>query len=391
MSSSILFDLNTNDNFKKIINNDCDDDDNIIGGLKVKNYTYNGEKYKIINYDKHILTDDTIKTDGLFRSVVLDENNKIVSFSPIKCISVSQFYNSIITPNTILCEDYVEGSMCNLFYLEKTNCWELSTKTTVGGETSFFKNDDFTDKKTFREMFFDAMNFYNMDINNLNKKMCYSYVLQHPLNKFVFNIENPKLFLVEIYRINENNTIEVISKHQIDNKLLLENNSSIFLDYIKSDKYLPDIFETMNLILSMGMVIKNTTTGERCKIRNPQYEIMKSLKCNAPTLKLNYLHLRKNGKISEYLDYFPENIEQFTSYRNRVNNYIHNLFTSYWSHYIFKQNNSLLFYPYLYRIHMYKLHLLYKTLLKKENKRITYNFVIQYIDNLSVEEQMILF
>ena len=68
----------------------------------------------------------------------------------------------------------------------------------------------------------------------------------------------------------------------------------------------------------MGIVIKNTATGERSKIRNPIYEEVRHLKGNHSKLQYQYLHLRNEGKLPEFLKFYPENKKEFSECRNKL-------------------------------------------------------------------------
>ena len=51
---------------------------------------------------------------------------------------------------------------------------------------------------------------------------------------------------------------------------------------------------------------------------------------------LNYIELRKNGNLKEYLKYHPENIKDYSSYRNRIHDLSNQLYDNYKNCYIFK-------------------------------------------------------
>ena len=43
--------------------------------IKLQNFTYSGNQYKILKYNKKMINDDNIETTGLFRSVILYDGN----------------------------------------------------------------------------------------------------------------------------------------------------------------------------------------------------------------------------------------------------------------------------------------------------------------------------
>ena len=111
------------------------------------------KNYKIIKYNKKALPKTMYSTCGLIRSVVVNASNKVVSFSPPKCISYEEFFekNPIYNENIIV-EELVEGTMIQLFWDSYECKWEIATKSSIGGH-----NTNTFSKKTFRDMFFDAL------------------------------------------------------------------------------------------------------------------------------------------------------------------------------------------------------------------------------------------
>ena len=164
-----------------------------------KNYIFNDLQYTIIKYNKNKLkkyeVEDNNKFNNLskFRSLII-RNNKVMCYSPPKSISFERFINKYDVSNSWV-EDFIDGTMINVFYDNVNNVWEIATKSTVGGNVGFFNdfvgyygnNENNNDKNnfTFRKMFFDACNYNNFNLNSLDTKYCYSFVMQHPYNRIV--------------------------------------------------------------------------------------------------------------------------------------------------------------------------------------------------------------
>ena len=136
-----------------------------------------------------------------------------------------------------------------------------------------------------------------------------------------------------------------------------------------------------------GLIMHDLSNGLRAKIRNPVYEDVKNLRGNQPKLQYQYLSLRKYGKVYDYLQFYPEDLDEITKYRDQLHNYTSTLYNNYISCFIKKQKH-LKEYPFQYKVHMYSLHQLYIHLLKPDNKYITMRRVINYINTLDVKQQM---
>ena len=149
------------------------------------------DKFKLLKYDKKMLNSDNIDTLGLFRSVIVYEN-KVVSFAPPKSENLINLNVEQENLSDYEMQEYVEGTMINIFWSDEKNDWEISTRSNIGGKCCF--NINFDPQATFRYMFLDAMNHTKLEFEHLNKNFSYSFVLQHPSNRIVVPMNNTRLF-----------------------------------------------------------------------------------------------------------------------------------------------------------------------------------------------------
>ena len=149
------------------------------------------KKYDIVKYKKENLNVNTYDSYGLCRSIILDEN-KICVFSPPKSLDKDMFIN-YYKENECIAEEFIEGTMINLFYDFTINKWEISTKSSVGGNIKFFKN-----QPLFSELFKDVCEHLGVNVDNFDKNYCYSFVMQHPDNNIVIPIIEKSLYLLAI-------------------------------------------------------------------------------------------------------------------------------------------------------------------------------------------------
>ena len=372
--------------FVDMMNNDNDSNNSNI--LKLNKVYCNNKKYTVITYDKKNLTSDLINSYGLCRSVILNSNNEVVSFAPPKSILLDDFISKYgEVKENIRAEEFIEGTMINVFWdstIGENGYWEISTRNTVGAASSFYKN---TNSISFRSMFFEAAHANNLILENLNKSYCYSFVLQHPQNRIVVPFTRPNLYLVAIYHI-VNSYMGNPMIYPAD--ILQAKNFDWFGATIKFpeiynfEKYsdLIEKYASMNTSYDkVGVVLHNVATCERCKIRNPVYEKVRILRGNQPKLEYQYLFLRKEGKVSEYLKFFPEHKKDFSGFRDKVHLFTGTLFSSYISCYI-KKEKPLIEFSEQYRTHMFNIHKQYLNELKEKKMVVTNAIVIQYVNNL---------
>ena len=385
--SSIIYKLSDIKGFNDIIANDDKSILNILKLNKVSCKTSNNS-YKVIRYDKNYLNIDLISSYGLCRSVIINRNNRVIGFAPPKSIKSEDFITKY-SENTggIVAEEFVEGTMINVFWDESiglTGGWEIATRNTVGATSSFFKT---ASAKTFRTMFLEALNYTNLVLDNLNKELCYSFVLQHPENRIVVPFKQIQLYLVAIYSIyNEpNNTYVNVFDSQLYKEFFKSMNTHIkFPEIYNFNKYsdLIQKYASMNTPYNVvGFVLHNKLTGERTKIRNPIYEQVRNLRGNQPKLQYQYLCLRKEGKVSDFLKFYPENKKDFSTFRDQVHLFTNTLFTNYVSCYI-KKEKPLIEFSEQFRTHMFNIHKKYLDELREQKQFITNNVVIQYVNEL---------
>ena len=345
--------------------------------------------YGIIRYDKSMLSNDLIPSYGLCRSVIVNENNKVVSYSPSKSIPFDTFKEKYPDNSSqqLTAQEFVEGTMINVFWDETIGLaggWEIATRNSVGANCVFFQSKS---AKTFRTMFLEAAAENNLVLNNLSKQYCFSFVLQHPDNRIVTPFKKPKLYLIAAYYIN----------HISDANIEVYNNKLSTIkgfDWSQTTINFPEVFtftdydELINKYASMntpynimGVVIINEDTVERTKLRNPVYTEIKSLRGNQPKLQYQYISLRKQGKVKDYLTYYAEHKGVFNDFKSQIHNFTNMLTANYIACYI-KKEKPLLQFPEQYRTHMFKIHQTYINELVKQQLYVNRTMVINYVNNM---------
>jgi hypothetical protein len=384
-------DLSVVPGFMNLVNDNKDTNNQDILKLNnVKCRSSNNQEYKIIRYDKHSLCIDLIPVYGLCRSIIVNASNKVVCFSPPKSLPSDVFMQKYPSndDSSLVAQEFIEGTMINVFWdpnIGLTGAWEIATRNTVGATSSFYKHYE-CKSKTFRDMFLEAAKENNLILNNLNKNYCYSFVLQHPENRIVVPFKYPQLYLVASYTIiNSSDNVSIIS-YPLDT--IKQNNwvdtTIKFPEIYKWTSYseLIDKYASMNSAYNiLGFMIYNVKTGERMKIRNPVYEEVRQLRGNQPKLQYQYLCLRQQGKVADFLKFYPENKKQLSSFRDQVHVFTNTLYNNYVSCYI-KKEKPLIEFSEIYRTHMYTIHQNYMTNLKPQNMHVNVNIVIKYVNEM---------
>jgi hypothetical protein len=378
---SLLDNTNTNTNTKsKFVN------------ITKKKCVYNKETYNVIKYIKKNLTHDNCTDVGKYRSVIM-KNNEIKSFSLPKSVNFKIFTDSFKLQNVIV-EDFVEGTMINVFW--DNDKWEISTKSNVGGNVSFFSSIPPEINKTFRVMFKEAIQYHdsNLDIqtflpdNSDFKNMCFSFVLQHPSNRIVVPFDKPNIFLVAIHVIDEFKVMRLDITDYIKSSIpsfIKYTRNYIFNNY----KEIVDTYSECSYS-TVGIMLTDINTHQRTKIRNSDYEHVKLLRGNQPKLLYRYLMLRQSQDIDEYLEYYPEQKLQFDIFKHKIQMFTTELYNEYRNCFIFKIQ-SFKESAYHLKPHISNMHNIYKINNNNNHNvkfKITFNVTQTYVDNLHPSKLM---
>ena len=395
--------------------------------LTNKKWKCGSHVHSILKYTAGTLKCDELQTLGLLRSVVLDQHGKIMAFSPPKCIIPS------LNGDNLIVEELVEGTMINVFYhrpngQDEGAGWELATKSCVGANIVFHSVQSKPDanqatqtteateatqttqtteatqttqttqtteaKKTFRRMFLECMSETNLDFDALQKDCSYSFVMQHPNNHIVRRIEKPALYLIAVYKADNES---LVVEEQCRDEHLARINASAdqctsvrlplqFTDVGLSE--LQEIYTSLNAPYDFpGLVCREISTGARFKYRNPNYERIKNLHGSEPKLQFQYLSLRQQGKVKEYLQLHPEHRDAFQKFKDQLHAYTNQLFSNYIGCYV-KKDRPFAEYPAEFKTHMFRLHEQYLKELREKREHITLGKTIAYMNGLPPSHQI---
>ena len=341
----------------------------------------NQQNYILIKYNKDLLRPDLTRSYGLLKSIVVYKS-RLLAFSPPKSLLAEYFMIKYPNKsNNIIAEEFIEGTMINLFYDNVLKCWEISTRNTVGGDVTFHSN------KTFKTLFLEVCTSNGLNISLMDPRYSYSFVLQHKENRLVVPINRDNLYLINVYDIiytTDDIVVHELNMEEVKLWPFWKNNNIKFVSKYEFNTYseLIEKYASRNTPYDiMGVVIRNTETGERTKIRNPIYEEVKQLRGNQPKLLYQYLCLRKQGKVHEFLTYYPEMKDKLSQFRDRVHMFSDNLHKNYVECYV-KKANPLNTYSSQYKTHMYNLHQHFISNLLPIKQFINKTEVIKYVNEL---------
>lgn len=354
-------------------------------------------QYYLINYDKKMMRNG-LKTEKNksesdkrcvkhFRSVVLNEDCKVVGFSPPMCETRDVVLN---IDDIQFAEEFVEGTMVNVFYNSANDVqrWEFSTKNTISPVEK-------KAGKCFRKMFLEACENASLNFDDLSKEYCYSFVMQHPDNVIVAPVKNTALYIIAIYLVKNSDDLTTATAYEMERSVLRWSSFSKVshparLGMKKGqgdfDKIVKTYASPDSLYYYPGVMFR-TFAGERFKLRNPNYEMVKNTKGVRARSEFVYLHLKQLGYVRKHFERCPEDELPFFDFQSNLYNYTSSLHKNYLDCYIYKKM-GLKDFSIKYRNNMYKLHNDYLHVLKPEGKCVTLSHVVQFVNNLSVPSQI---
>jgi len=339
----------------------------------------------LVNYDKSVLSEDEVATVGLIRSVVLDASGgQLLSFSPPKSTSMERFMEDHPF-SEVTAEEFVEGTMINVFWTGTQ--WEMATRRSIGANVSFYR---MIGSKTFREMFDEV----GLDLSRLNPSFCYSFVLQHPGNRIVCPFDQAKLYLVDLYQIT-GKTVRLLFEERRQWQQWWTGSDAppvhFPLDYsAKVTTYAEAVarFASMNTnYYVMGCVFRHKPTNHRAKVRNPVYEQVRQLRGNQPKLMYQYLYLRQQDKIKEFLTFYPEYKKDFLQFRDQWRMFNATLFEHYFECFVAKRTKHAEV-SRQYRSLLFMLHKAFLADLRPLKKCVTRSYVRRFFQELHPAQQM---
>ena len=305
--------------------------------------TFNGE-YTIITYDKTLVhLQNDYSSVFAYRSVVVNKNGNVKSMAPARSVSydiMRERYNRRYEISDIIIDEFVEGTMINLFFCEESNSWQIATRNGVGGNYGFFTNILIQTGRsycsTFLEMFREVSEYVKLDTDVLNKTTSYSFVLQHPKNPLVFLFEEPSLYFIQAFSL-ENSSSNITNSFPKTREEVRE--SGIFnltgIKYPKTFERLhrfpdqneiDDILARINGTDCMGIMIRDVEQDDRCKIRTQTYNFARKLRGNTASLLPHYLYIRQTKKTEEFKSVFPHfdnHLVQYEKVIQRIKKYLY--------------------------------------------------------------------
>lgn len=358
------------------------------GNLRIVN---GDDRFKIIRYVKGI-SDLKIPHTRWFRSVVWDVTNNVpICIAPPKAETTPPPTGE--ASQMLIIQDFLDGVMINVFrHISNPDKLWVTTRTQLGATGSFYS------KKTFYEMFLDALSAQGISEKTILEKLpavtdtCpssfASFLLIHPEHRVVRRCFTPNVNCIHIGTV------------QADGRVDMKENPSDFpipstsdfrtypVSGFRTDADLQSFFNTHTTTepwFWQGLVVKDGH-GHRWRLRNPNYLYLRELRGGEATPVERFLRLRSQRKIVEYLKHYKEERQVFGDLEVALRKATQDVFNAYTS--VHKAHEKKLadiakpIQPFVFRLHAH-----YLEHLKPQGETVHMKDVIELVNNSALYEQ----
>jgi hypothetical protein len=324
------------------------------------------------------------------RSVVVNKAMRLpVCVSPVK----ADFLTDNSVNDATLAEEFVDGSMVNVFHSAGDESVVISTRGRIGANKSFYAGGP-----SFSSMLHDAMKEQGVDNYSDMLPSCdtlhrfTSVVLQHPLNRLVMKVEKPAFVIVHQGWVMESGLMFIEEDAAEFNYLTSMNKGAAEiqpynLESVRSAKTVCEWVSTQAKergVSWQGLILKDGL-GRRWRLRSDVYNTLRNLRGNESTPEERYARLRKTHAVDQYLAFYSEDKQILYDMEGRLRKNTRQL--SYFYMDVFRSRKTNFYeLPWPYKHHVSVLHNYYKNTLRQNKKKVDLNEVVKYVNSLSIED-----
>lgn len=354
-----------------------------------------GLEYKVLNYDSDRL--NAFPEAFAYKSVIKNpETDEILCYAPPASMDLASFRKQFDfndeTQSPLWINEIVEGTMMMLFYDIRKNVWELATRGSVGGNNWYFRTEypgiTANKQKTFRSMFIDALEYDDNKLvkdtvdlqeiallQELPKRYCYCFVVQHPENHIVRYVDRPHAYLVGVFECSNSaeraeseydiipfvrhivptvyETWTMFKSSNVEFPQRIENVSSYEDCVAKFQREPSETTQEPGIFEPVGLMILDLQTGMRTAIQNDAYAAIKTIRGNHPNLEYHFYELHQRNQAELFLSYFPWYRTIFVGFYDKMIQMSYLVYAAYVAYYIHRNRAPI---PKKYFIHAAKVH-----------------------------------
>ena len=287
--------------------------------------------------------------------------------------------------------EYLEGVSLNIFKDADGNV-HVASRTRIGAGTGFYS------KTTFQQMLADAVaaagysggSDSNSSIEEFFKAQTagtqdtfLTVLVKHPEHRVVEKVEKPQLFILQQGHVADDGTVAI--------RRVAGYGAPPLIAGPVAGQSVAAWFEALvsgNTWAWQGVVVQDSE-GRRWRMRSAVYHMIRSLRGNTSRADERFFTLRAAGMVKTYLQYFPEESDQFWAFEKWIRSTTKHLYNLYVSIYKAKQF-TLGDVEAQWHTHLAALCRLYMGTLKPAKKSVLLENVVEYMNALPVPRLLFL-
>ena len=260
--------------------------------------------------------------------VVSNEPERAQSLLPEDLSNVS-FYNAC------------EGTVLRLFWAGDE--WRISTHRKVDAHNSYWAGP------TFGSLF-QELREGNFEFEDLDKNLCYVFLMSHNSNRLVYSIPKPQLMLITIYNRSEARFLATTEYGPDFEEARLNPPGCVYPQPVEGIKTLSDLQEAVESLEdeatfnSAGIIaLADSANPHPIKMMNESYSSLRDARGNDPNLRARYIQLRGTPEGGLVVGWFtePSYQEVFDAAEDEVDTLIERLHDMYMNRYVHKDFSEL--------------------------------------------------
>jgi hypothetical protein len=276
---------------------------------------------------------------------------------------------------TVAMSEFYDGIMISLFCLGREQI--LATRTNIGASNTFYS------QKTFAEMFEDGVKVDGNEHLVASENTFVNMVLQHPEHKTVGVLQSPRIIVTHRGTIQADGTVVVtVARNDLIQQFSEKAMNILIGDCVRRSGH-----------MFQGFVYQDPVSSRRWRVRSQAYTKVRSLRGAEASPFTRFLRLREEGKMKDYLRYFPEESNLMWAMEQAWRARTQKLY----EYYVEKNKAKkigLTDIPHPFRQHVYAIHGKYLEQMAAAKENGTYvapivkDSVIAYINGLSMEDKL---
>lgn len=283
--------------------------------------------------------------------------------------------------------EYLEGVSLNIFKDADENV-QVASRSRIGAGTGFYN------KITFQQMLADAVaaagyssikEFFNAQTAGTADTFL-TVLVKHPEHRVVEKVEKPQLFILQQGHVADDGTVAI-------RRVCTSSGASAppLIAGPVAGQSVAAWFEALvsgNTWAWQGVVVQDSD-GRRWRLRSAVYNMIRSLRGNTSRADERFFTLRAAGMVKTYLQYFPEEGNEFWGFEKWIRSATKHLYNLYVSIYKAKQF-TIGDVEAQWHTHLAALCRLYLGTLKPAKKSVLLGNVVEYMNALPVPRLLFL-